>query len=187
MCEITCNRNITPYVHEQHHTTTYYPFTDLWAVRHRMHRTLQYPRGASGPRAPTLLSGSQPEIVLTPQQTMATGQPVWGHGSSSVDLAISSGLLTAFWVCLQVSPPAGGWLKMWNLSSGGNMGNNLLKSHVTNEKSSALPEVTDQAQNRAGVAALCTWTMRKSRCSLPQALDVIPNYTRESFGRTQTA
>ena len=45
---------------------------------------------------------------------------------------------------------------MWNLSSGGNTGNNLLKSHVTNEKSSALPEVTAQAQNRAGVAALCT-------------------------------
>ena len=35
-------------------------------------------------------------------------------------------------------------------------GNNLLKSHVTKEKSSALPEVTAQAQNRAGVAALCT-------------------------------
>ena len=58
MCKITCNRNITPYVHEQqHHTTACYLLTDLRAVRHRMHHTLQYPRGASGPRAPTLLSG----------------------------------------------------------------------------------------------------------------------------------
>ena len=118
---------------------------------------------------------------------MATGQPVWGQGSSSVDLAISSGLLLVFWLCQQGSPPTGGWLKTWNLSSGGNTSNNLLKTHVTNEKSSALPEVTAQAQNRAGVAALCPWAVGKSRGSSPQALDMMPDYTRESFGRTQTA
>lgn len=76
---------------------------------------------------------------------------------------------------------------MWNLSSPGISGNNLLKSHVTNRNQVLYLKSQPRLKNRAGVAALCTLDHEKVQVLITQALDVIPNYTKESFGRTQTA
>ena len=125
---------------------------------------LSTPEGPLGPGHLPCSLGSQPERVLTPQRTMATGQPVWGHGSSSVDLAMSSGLLTAFWVCLQVSPPAGGWWKMWNLSSQESQA--ITSSKVMSQKRNQVLCLKSQPRLRTELVWLPSvpWTMRKSRC-----------------------
>ena len=77
MCKITCNHNITPYVHEQLHHTTACCLQICGRSAITCTTLFSTPEGPLGPGHPPCSLGSQPEIVLTPQRTMATGQPVW--------------------------------------------------------------------------------------------------------------